>query len=96
MLDVFSSVGVLDARNGAPGEMCKSHQRLEAIAETLAHDAIFLRHWCHIYSPMLLLPNSLPPLVELICGGGVSSCEAVGARDWRIEYVRCILTNWLL
>jgi hypothetical protein len=24
-------------------------------------------------------------------GGGFSICEAVGARDWRIEYVRCIL-----
>ena len=58
MLDVFSSVGALDARNGAPGEMCKSHQRLEAIAETLAHDAIFLRHWCHmIYA---LLTNVAP------------------------------------
>lgn len=23
------------------------------------------------------------------------SCDAVGARDWRIEYVRCILAVWL-
>ena len=39
----------------------------------------------------MVLPNSLPDLVEEDGGGGVSICEAVGARDWRIEYVRCIL-----
>jgi hypothetical protein len=26
-------------------------------------------------------------------GGGFSIWEAVGARDWRIEYVRCILES---
>ena len=30
-------------------------------------------------------------LVEEDGGGGFWICEAVGARDWRIEYVRCIL-----
>jgi hypothetical protein len=40
--------------------------------------------------PMLPLPKSLPALVEEDCGGGFSICDAVGARDWRIEYVRCI------
>lgn len=41
--------------------------------------------------PILPLPKSLPALVEDDCGGGFSICDAVGARDWRIEYVRCIL-----
>jgi hypothetical protein len=40
---------------------------------------------------MLLLPKNLPALVEDDGGGGFWICEAVGARDWRIEYVRCIL-----
>lgn len=43
--------------------------------------------------PMLLLPKSLPAFVEEDCGGGFSICDAVGARDWRIEYVRCILDD---
>lgn len=41
--------------------------------------------------PKLPLPKSLPAFVEEDCGGGFSICDAVGARDWRIEYVRCIL-----
>lgn len=41
--------------------------------------------------PKLLRPKSLPCLVDEDGGGGVSICDAVGARDWRIEYVRCIL-----
>lgn len=40
--------------------------------------------------PKFPRPNSLPAFVEDDGGGGVSSCDAVGARDWRIEYVRCI------
>ena len=43
--------------------------------------------------PILPLPKSLPALVEEDCGGGFSICDAVGARDWRIEYVRCILSG---
>jgi hypothetical protein len=45
--------------------------------------------------PILPLPKSLPALVEDDCGGGFSICDAVGARDWRIEYVRCILGDRL-
>ena len=41
--------------------------------------------------PMLPRPKRRPPLVEEDGGGGVSICDAVGARDWRMEYVRCIL-----
>lgn len=41
--------------------------------------------------PMLLLPKNLPALVEDGGGGGLWICDAVGARDWRIEYVRCIV-----
>jgi len=41
--------------------------------------------------PKLPRPNSLPALVDEDGGGGFSICEAVGARDWRIEYVRCML-----
>jgi hypothetical protein len=39
---------------------------------------------------MLLLPKSLPALVDDDVGGGFWICDAVGARDWRMEYVRCI------
>lgn len=41
----------------------------------------------------LLFPNSRLDLVDELGGGGFSSCEAVGARDWRIEYVRCMLED---
>ena len=43
--------------------------------------------------PRELLPNRRF-LVEEVCGGGFSICEAVGARDWRMEYVRCILRRY--
>ena len=41
-------------------------------------------------SPILPLPNRRLPFVEEDGGGGFAICDAVGARDWRIEYVRCI------
>ena len=41
--------------------------------------------------PMLARPKILLDLVEEEGGGGVWICDAVGARDWRIEYVRCIV-----
>ena len=40
---------------------------------------------------MLALPKKRPDFVEEDGGGGFWICEAVGARDWRIEYVRCML-----
>lgn len=47
-----------------------------------------------VHSPMLLFPRRRPVLVEELGGGGFSSCDAVGARDWRIEYVRCMMKAW--
>lgn len=44
-----------------------------------------------IVLPMLARPNRRPPLVEEAAGGGFWICDAVGARDWRMEYVRCML-----
>lgn len=41
--------------------------------------------------PMLLLPKKRPVFVLDEGGGGLWICDAVGARDWRMEYVRCIL-----
>ena len=41
--------------------------------------------------PMLVLPKNLPLLVVAEGGGGFWICEAVGARDWRMEYVRCMM-----
>jgi hypothetical protein len=38
-----------------------------------------------LHSPMPPFPNHLPLLVVDGGGGGLSICEAVGARDWRIE-----------
>lgn len=43
------------------------------------------------FVPMLALPKIRPPLVEDEGGGGFWICEAVGARDWRMEYVRCMM-----
>ena len=40
---------------------------------------------------MLARPNNLLPLVDDEGGGGFWICDAVGARDWRMEYVRCIV-----
>lgn len=40
---------------------------------------------------MLVLPKNLPLLVVAEGGGGFWICEAVGARDWRMEYVRCMM-----
>lgn len=40
---------------------------------------------------MLARPKRRPPLVDEDCGGGFWICDAVGARDWRIEYVRCMM-----
>jgi hypothetical protein len=34
---------------------------------------------------MLALPKNLPLLVVAEGGGGFWICEAVGARDWRME-----------
>jgi hypothetical protein len=39
---------------------------------------------------MLPLPKKRPCLVEEGGGGGLCNCDAVGARDWRMEYVLCI------
>ena len=41
--------------------------------------------------PMLALPNKRLDFVEEEGGGGFWIWEAVGARDWRMEYVLCIL-----
>lgn len=40
---------------------------------------------------MLDLPKIRPALVEEDGGGGFWICDAVGARDWRMEYVRCMM-----
>jgi len=45
---------------------------------------------------MFDLPNSLFDLVDDDGGGGLWICAAVGARDWRIEYVRCIFADGCL
>lgn len=41
-------------------------------------------------SPKDELPNNLPLLVDDGGGGGVWICDAVGARELRSEYDRCI------
>ena len=40
---------------------------------------------------MLFLPKKRPAFVVDDGGGGFWICDAVGARDWRIEYVRCMI-----
>lgn len=46
-----------------------------------------------VHSPRLLLPKKRLVLVDEAGGGGFWIWEAVGARDWRMEYVRCILID---
>jgi hypothetical protein len=41
---------------------------------------------------MFALPNSLLALVEDDGGGGFWIWDAVGALDWRMLYVRCMMT----
>jgi hypothetical protein len=48
------------------------------------------KEWSHDV-PMLALPKNRPAFVEDDGGGGFWICDAVGARDWRMLYVRCIL-----
>lgn len=43
------------------------------------------------HSPNPPFPSHRLVLVVDNGGGGFSICEAVGARDWRIEYVRCMI-----
>lgn len=39
--------------------------------------------------------NNLPAFVLEVGGGGFWSCDAVGARACRIEYVRCMIDDIL-
>ncbi len=43
------------------------------------------------HSPRPVFPKKRPDLVDEEGGGGFWICEAVGARDWRMEYVRCMM-----
>jgi hypothetical protein len=40
---------------------------------------------------MLALPKKRPAFVDDEGGGGLWICDAVGARDWRMLYVRCMM-----
>jgi hypothetical protein len=46
--------------------------------------------------PRFVFPKRRPDLVDDCGGGGVCSSEAVGARDERIEYVRCMMAVWTM
>lgn len=50
---------------------------------------------CHEgrHLPTLLLPKKRPDFVDDVGGGGFWIWEAVGARDWRMEYVRCMMSR---
>lgn len=45
--------------------------------------------------PMLALPKKRPLLVEDDGGGGFWICDAVGAREERMLYVRCMVIVWV-
>ena len=47
-------------------------------------------------SPTPPLPKNRPDLVEEDGGGGFWICEAVGARLCRMEYVRCMMGDYML
>lgn len=42
-------------------------------------------------TPRPAFPKNRPDLVVDEGGGGFWICDAVGARDWRMEYVRCMI-----
>lgn len=46
-----------------------------------------------IYLPTLTLPKRRLDFVDDGGGGGFWICAAVGARDWRMEYVRCMIAD---
>jgi hypothetical protein len=48
------------------------------------------KDWLHDV-PMLAFPKKRPLFVEDDGGGGFWICDAVGAREERMLYVRCIL-----
>ena len=65
---------------------------VDGLAEVVAYERSRLvwlgynqRILCDMDIPMLVLPKNLPLLVVAEGGGGFWICEAVGARDWRIE-----------
>ena len=71
---------------------------MDGLAEVVAYERSRLvwlgynqRILCDMDIPMLVLPKNLPLLVVAEGGGGFWICEAVGARDWRMEYVRCMM-----
>ena len=47
---------------------------------------------------MFARPKNRPDFVDEGGGGGFCICDAVGARDWRMEYVRCMMkcVYWLI
>lgn len=64
-------------------------KREKNAGDTCLHRQIQCRTEC--YSPTLVLPKKRPDFVDEDGGGGFWICEAVGARDWRMEYVRCMI-----
>ena len=49
--------------------------------------------WKERNSPRLDLPKKRPDFVDEAGGGGFWIWDAVGARDWRMEYVRCMVAR---
>ena len=58
------------------------------MTQTLGVKLVNCRH-----IPIELLPKNRLDFVDDVGGGGFWIWEAVGARDWRMEYVRCIDTG---
>jgi len=65
---------------------------VDGLAEVVAWERLLLAYLghnlrieCDMDIPMLVLPKNLPLLVVAEGGGGFWICEAVGARDWRME-----------
>ena len=69
------------------------HAYFHAHAHAHAHALSPGRGITVTHSPKLDLPKKRPDLVEEEGGGGFWICDAVGARDWRMEYVRCIVAG---
>jgi hypothetical protein len=91
--DVFlhlHKLGELLRKVWAKGAGSSFSERMSYFSSSVSPEYVAEARCC---SPKLPRPNRRPCFVEDDGGGGFSIWEAVGARDWRIEYVRCILKS---
>jgi hypothetical protein len=94
VLDCEAAGKMTPLHSGACGTRLTAAPMLEITAESVHRDEDSQDKGSHI--PILALPKKRPAFVDDDGGGGFWICDAVGARDWRMLYVRCILAVYEL